>query len=429
MKKLFSAEPLSFMNLALLFAVEGALLQFTGSINGFANNLFASNLNATDAQIGLIQTVPNLAAMLLMLPLGILSDRASSSRVVPLITLLAMAAGYIVMGLVPAFGGAQMTVFFTALVFTAGGTAMYNTQWQNFFGDVMASEHRNRVLTLRNRFMFIVGIAAPLLCGVMMGAEAGAEGKRRVLQLFYFICAFIALAQAAVVSRIQVPKREKGAGGFSLRDAGRTVVMLMRHRPFLSFYIPVLFFYMTWQMDWSMWYIGQTQYLHMTETALSIYNGVFNVGQLVAVGLMSRVVRRRGNDFTLTLAALGLMTCPVTMAVSSVIPESIRSASFIVLIAVFNAPQCAVSLCLVQILLRILPEKNRGLSVSLFMLSTTLTNAFMPYLGVRLYTACGSDYRAFMIFNAVVFALRIIAYAGLVFRYRLLKRRGELETL
>ena len=59
----------------VLFAVEGALLQLFCSVNGFANNQFATGLGATDLQIGLIQTVPNVVALILLLPLGILADR------------------------------------------------------------------------------------------------------------------------------------------------------------------------------------------------------------------------------------------------------------------------------------------------------------------------------------------------------------------
>ena len=83
----------------VLFAVEGALLQLFCSVNGFANNQFATGLGATDLQIGLIQTVPNVAALILLLPLGILADRLRSSRTIPLLSLLCVAAGFVLMSM------------------------------------------------------------------------------------------------------------------------------------------------------------------------------------------------------------------------------------------------------------------------------------------------------------------------------------------
>lgn len=416
------------MNLFMLFAIEGALLQFTGSINGFGNNLFATNLGATDAQIGLVQTVPNLVAVALMLPLGILSDRARSSRTVPLFMLLLMTFGYLMMGAVPMMGTLRLPLFFVALGFTVGGPVLYGAQWQNFFGDVVQIEGRNTVLTIRNRFMFIVGIAAPILCGVLMGLCADVEGKLQVLQLFYFLCAAIALSQAAIVSRIPTPIRsaEERRGGFSLKDIGATIKTLAHRREFMGFYVPVVLFYMAWQFDWSMWYIGQVDYLELTETELSIFSGVFNIGQLVAIGILSQTVRRKGTDHTLTYAGLGLITCPVIMVLCAFLPKAVRMTSFTVLVTVLNAPQCAINLCVVQILLRVVPDKCRGLAVSLFTLTTTLTNSFMPYLGVQVYTAMGADLTALTLYNGLTLLMRIGTWALLVRRVRVLRKRGEL---
>ena len=55
----------------------------------------------------------------------------------------------------------------------------------------------------------------------------------------------------------------------------------------------------TWQLDWSMWYLGQVKYCKMSEMTLSICNGVFNIGQLAAVGMIAKVVRKKSPDFAL----------------------------------------------------------------------------------------------------------------------------------
>lgn len=411
--------------LFLLFALEGILLQFTGSINNFANPLYATNLGATDAQIALIQTIPNVLAMLLMLPLGVLSERARTSRTFPLIMLLSMAVGYVIMSLAPAAGTACMPVFFLALAFTMGGTALYNTQWQSFFGDVVAMDDRNQVLTVRNRWMFIVGIIAPLVCGVAMNAFTDTRSKLTVLQVFFVLCAAVTALQFADVSHIPTPQRPKDrAGSFTLADVGQTVRALAHSRPFLLFFIPMVLFYMSWQIDWTMWYIGQVQYLNFTEMDLSIFNGVFNVGQLIAVGVLSRVVRRRGPDYGMIFAALGLVFCPLIMTLCTYLPQPARMPVFTVLCTTLNATQCAVNLCVIQILLRVAPEKNRTLAVSLFTLTTTLTNSFMPMVGVQVYTLFGADHRGLVLSCLVSFALRTAVFALLIWRYRKIKKES-----
>ena len=112
----------------LLFAVEGVFLQYITSINGFGLNLYATNMGATDSQIGIIQMVPNIVACAALLPLGILADHLKSTKTIPLLTLLMMCAGYAFLGSVPVLGERRMDLFFVSLAFTAGALAIYNAQ-------------------------------------------------------------------------------------------------------------------------------------------------------------------------------------------------------------------------------------------------------------------------------------------------------------
>lgn len=405
----------------VLFAMEGALFQLFTSVNGFANNLFATGLGATDQQIGLIQTVPNAAALLLLLPLGILSDRMRSSRTIPLISLLCVAAGYLMMSAVPTLTALRMPLFFFALAFTVGGPVLYGAQWQTFFGDVVEPDRRNTVLTLRNRCMFLLGIVTPLASSLAM---RGPVEKTRVFQLFFLFCSVAVLAQAAIVSLIRTPERRTVTAKFSPRELGDAVKLMLHSRSFLLFFVPIVLFHMTWQMDWSMWYIGQVQYLHLTESQMTLFSGIFNIGQLIAIGIVSRSVQKRGTDRTLPFAALGLLTCPVIMMVCSTLPQIARMPVFTILVTLLNAPQCATNLCIVQILLRVAPKECRSIAVSVYTLSTTLSNCFIPFLGVQLYTALGSDYRALILFNVICFLSRLFTLSLLLWRCRFVKKEA-----
>lgn len=401
------------INPFVLFAIEGALLQMCTSINGVANNLFATALGATDLQIGLVQMIPNAVAVLLLLPLGILADRLRSSRTVPLICLIGIAAGYGLMTLVPSLGGLRIPAFFFALAFTAGGPALYNGQWQTFFGDVVPTDSRNDVLTLRNRLMMAMAILAPLTAAAVMARSTHGAGMYRV---FFALCLLAAVVQLGVISGIHTPLRQNQAVRFRMEDLVNTIRTLAASRQFLLFFGPVLFFYMSWQMDWSMWYIGQVQYLHLTEAQITVYSGLFNIGQLFAIGLLSRTVQKRGVDRTLPYAALGLVTTPLVMVLCTRLPQAARMPAFTLLMMILDAPQCAVNLCVVQILLRVVPRNCRSIAVSLYTLVITLSNCLVPYLGVRLYTALGSDYRALLLFNLAVFLVRIVSTGLLIWR-------------
>ena len=159
----------------LLFAVEGVFLQYITSINGFGLNLYATNMGATDSQIGIIQMVPNIVACAALLPLGILADHLKSTKTIPLLT----------------------------LAFTAGALAIYNAQWQAMFGAAVSLRQRNDVYAFRNQFMFVIGIFAPVICGILMGRCHTADGKLLVLRSFFYLSAVCVLLQAAAIKKFR----------------------------------------------------------------------------------------------------------------------------------------------------------------------------------------------------------------------------------
>ena len=111
------------------------------------------------------------------------------------------------------------------------------------------------------------------------------------------------------------------------------------------------------------------------------------------------------------------------MLVSGLTPQAIRPTVYLIMGAIVCVPQCASNLCLVQMLLDAIPEKNRSLIVSLNMAFVTFSNGLMPFLGVKLYTALGADYRAFMLFNSIAFVLRLTALTIFIIRYK--KHKAE----
>lgn len=419
------------MKAMLLFGVEGLLFQFVMSlsgVSGFGTNLYATNLGATDSQIGMIQLVANLTAVVLMLPAGIISDRLKNAKTVPVVLMLVMGVAYFFYGTVPALGeNLRMAFFFVFLALTAGMLVVYNTIWQAFFGDVTPLKDRNRVYGFRNRFVFLISTIAPILCGTILTAQPDSPSKLMVLRVFFYICGAVCLFCSFVLSRIpggeRSPEMLQQVPKFSLSSFGEVFRDLAHSKKFLSYFICIMFFYLGWHIDWSMWYIGQMQYVGLTEAQLSYFNAGCAILQLLTLGLFVRANEKKGVEFTFLFCILSLVLCPVTMLVSGLTPQAIRPTVYLIMGAIVCVPQCASNLCLVQMLLDAIPEKNRSLIVSLNMAFVTFSNGLMPFLGVKLYTALGADYRAFMLFNSIAFVLRLTALTIFIIRYK--KHKAE----
>lgn len=414
--------------LLLIFGIEGILYQFSQSVNNFGNNLYATNLGATDTQIGLVQTIPNVLALVLMLPCGLLSDRLRRSRTVPVACLVIMGIMYFLYGTVPVFGALRMSLYFVFLGMTVASAVLYNAQWQNFFGDVTPQQERNGVLAFRSRIMFFIGVLTPLLCGFFMSFQQTQGGKLWVLRLFYYICGVFVLLQALAIRKIPCPERTQEPGRFRpvmVVDACREA---FGSRYFRRFFITGILFYATWQMDWSMWYIEETQYAGMTETHLSIMNAVTAIAQMAAIGFFSKLIQKKSVYFTMIIVQIGYaLGVPFALfAMSPVFSAAAKPWAFIVCAIIPSALECSFNLCLVQMMLAAAPKRNRSLIISLYTMVTTLSNAVVPLVGVKLYTAMGADWGAVLGFDGILFGVRLISLAEIIWLFFVTRREGRL---
>lgn len=437
MKSIFASHPLRALfgawhdprcRLLILFGLEGLLLQYAVSLNSLANNLYATNLGATDTQIGLVQTVPNMAAVLFLIPFGLLGGRTRRSRTVPLFLLLFLGISYFGYAAVPWLSLGRMEAFFAFLGMTVGGIAIYNAQWQNFFGDAVDMPQRNGVLTVRNRCLFFTGVIVPLLCGTLMTAAPHVEEKLRVLQIFYALAGVCMLLQAFVLWRIPCPARRdeelnKKAGLAVFRQA---LGHMAHHRAFRSFFVCIMLFYFSWHFDWSLWYLAEVQYAGMNEAQLSLFQALCSVCQMIFIGFFAGLCRKKSEHYAILWACAGLWLCPVMVAGMLWIPMQARAVYFIVIGLVGNIPQCVISMCTVQMLLQVCPRANRALIISLYTLFVTLSNSLLPLLGVQVYTALGSNEHAVFWVNSIESLVRAGVFILMAVRYRRLKKAGDL---
>lgn len=437
MKSIFASHPLRALfgawhdprcRLLILFGLEGLLLQYAVSLNSLANNLYATNLGATDTQIGLVQTVPNMVAVIFLIPFGLLGGRTRRSRTVPLFLLLFLGISYFGYAAVPWLSAGRMEAFFAFLGMTVGGIGIYNAQWQNFFGDAVDMPQRNGVLTVRNRCLFFTGVIVPLLCGTLMTAAPHVEEKLRVLQVFYALAGVCMLLQAFVLWRIPCPARRdeelsKKAGLAVFRQA---LGHMAHHRAFRSFFVCIMLFYFSWHFDWSLWYLAEVQYAGMNEAQLSLFQALCSVCQMIFIGFFAGLCRKKSEHYAILWACAGLWLCPVMVAGMLWVPMQARAVYFIIIGLVGNIPQCVISMCTVQMLLQVCPRANRALIISLYTLFVTLSNSLLPLLGVQVYTALGSNEHAVFWVNSIESLARAGVFILMAVRYRRLKKAGDL---
>ena len=396
---------------AVNYAIDGLLVIGALNLAAANNNIFAQRLGAGDFHLAMLQFLPQMINLVILIPIGLFADSLKNkARLVAGAMVCSSFLFMVVAGLSFAFDQ-PLYMFLIFMALANASNMVYNISWLGFFPEVVESHKRNMVLTLRSRVSIIISLFMPIISGGILASIPSEEGKILAHQVFYAVVALMLLANAFHLRKLKAidpapPKKIR------LSEIKKAASQLRQNKPFILFAAVVLFFHISWQMDWTLYFIGQANYLYMNEFLLSLTAVGSTVGQLITLKFWSKRNQRHGVEKPLTFGILGLALCPVAIFVSTLVPLSIGPAIFlgIHVIAMLFFP--TIGLNLFQCLMPVLDEEYRSFSVSVYTCLITISNAVMPVIGVAIYRALGGNIAALRITFAIVFVMRIIA-AGL----------------
>lgn len=406
-----------------LFTYEGIMITLVNNLVGSHNNLFATRLGAGDYELGLVTILPQLVGMIVLIPGGILTDCLKNKRDMVISALLAVACIYTFIGFVPALGSYKLGAFLFLLALSSAPMTIYNVSWQAYFSDVVHPNGRNSILAVRSAMAFLIGITITLTGGALLSSVATNAEKLRLHQIFLWVAAAFLLFQIFIIRRIPA-EAAKQSKKLNLKELKGAFIDLIHNRKFLGFVGVALFFYMTWHIDWTLYFIGKTQYLGMNEAWLSYVNIGNAIIQFLTMGIWSRINSKHGVRFAIIFGSLGLALCPVGMIIATSINIENAKLIFLIINTIFNIPLATTSLNILQCLLQVIPENNKTLNISLYTTLIMLSNGIMPLVGVAIYQKLGADLRALHMIFWIIFVLRIIATGLWFLRWWVLRKEA-----
>lgn len=392
----------------LLFTIEGILITLVNNIVGFNNNLFATRLGASDYELSLVTTLPQVVGMLVLIPGGILTDRMNNKRNMVIGALSLLVAFYVAIGFVPLLGTYKLVAFLLLTAMSMGPMIIYNVSWQAYFSDVVEIEERNSILTHRTSLTFLIGIIIPFASGALLSSAATVGRKLSIHQTYLWIGAFLLLMQIFVLKQIK-SRQEHSVAGFGIRNLRVAFLELIHNKKFLGFISVALFFYMTWQLDWTLYFIGQVKYLKMNETWLSYTNIVNAIAQFLTIKFWSRLNVKHGVRFGMIFGSLGLALFPIGMIIATSTTFALGRIIFLTFHTLASLTMAVIMLNVLQCLLQVLPDNNKTLNISIYTVFITLSNAVMPMAGIMIYTHLGADLKALQTTFLIIFSMRIVA--------------------
>jgi len=416
---------------AARYALDGLFAALAVNIASNNNNLFALRLGAGDYQLSLVQFLPQIFTMLILIPGGLFAGSLHNKRRLITGALITGAIGYLFCALSPFFRftnagnepSSSIYLFIVSLALAVGAVATYNLSWQSFFPEVVDINERNYVLTRRSHMDVFISIPLPLLVGTILIHTAASRGKIIVHQSFYFFAAFI-LVLAAINYRGIKAVRPASPKRVSLFEIKKAMQNLLRNKQYMFFIAAALFFYMMWHFDWTLYFIGQANYMKMNEFQICLTTLGATTVQFLTMRFWSRVNEKHGVVLPVTFGILGLSLNPVAMIISLSLPASIAPYVFLILHAIVSIPLATTTLNMLQCLLQVADEENVSFSISVYTCLVCLSNAIMPVLGIALYRSLGGGRNGLRLCFAIFFFLRILAAGLWLFREKLQKSQN-----
>jgi MFS family permease len=203
---------------------------------------------------------------------------------------------------------------------------------------------------------------------------------------------------------------------------------LFRNKPFLYFAGVTLFFYMTWQMDWTLYFIGQSQYLRLNEFQLGLVTVGGTAAQFLTIRFWSKKNERHGVVLPMTFGILGLALCPVSMISAVSMPVSVGPYAFLLFNTLSNLAQATVLMNVYLCMLEVTDDRHRSFTFSVFSCLTCLSNAVMPVAGVALYRGLGGDLDGLRHTFWIIFILRILAAGLWLLRWKSVKHKPPAQA-
>jgi len=406
----------------LLFTLEGMLITLVNNLVGSNNNLFATRLGASDLQLSLLTTIPQLVGLTVLIPGGLLTDRMKNKRSMVMVSLSVLTVFYALIGCVPLLSANRFIAFLILFAASVGPMTIYNVSWQAYFSDMVNAKEQNRIFTYRTALTFAIGIIIPFVSGSLLAAANTNDDKIRLHQIYLWIGAALLLIQIIVLKQIKGSTKTAFAGVRTGQLKG-VFSELLHNKKFLSYVGVAIFFYVTWHVDWTLYFIGQVNYLKLNEAWLSYVNIGNAIVQFITIGFWSRLNNKYGVRFGIIFGNLGLAFCPICMIVATSLPLPQGQVVFLLMNTLANITLAAINLNIMQCLLQVVPGNNKTLYISIYTVLVTLSNAFMPLLGVVLYTKLGADLSALQLTFWIIFVARIISTGRWFLRWWRLRGR------
>ncbi|SEM55660.1 Major Facilitator Superfamily protein [Mesobacillus persicus] len=349
----------------------------TTIVLSMSNNYFAlfaiSVLGATNYQVGLISSLPQIVGMIAMvlgtILMGRLEEKKKFTSFSFLFTRIFLLGMFMVLYL-PEDYRAWVFVILVGLMNLPGSFA--NLSWQSFIGDLVPDSRRSGFFSERNRVLTIAGMITTLLIGLAL--QMFHPSNPVPYQALFILAFMFGLIEVYFLNRHIEVKKQKAIEKKKLHFGWDAY----KHKPFIYFLIAGLFFNFGWQMAWPLFNIYNINVAHATGFWISLFTVGNQIGQVMSFKWWGKMADKYSNAKMLAVCAVGMAVAPTMNILST-------NLIYLTMVNVFSGVFVAGTILLLfNQLLEVTKEDNRSSCISQYNILLAIVGFVAPQVGVFL---------------------------------------------
>ena len=345
---------------------------------------FLERLGGTAFHIALLSSLPGLGAALVLLPGAIIIGKQKSKQKLTSAFFLVSRLFILIIAFVPVFPVEYQPILFILFISLMNlPEAVAQTSVQSFLGVIFDGRVRASAITMRNKFGNIAVPVITLLTGLIIGILPNSDAERIIYYQGFYVAAFaVSLFEIGVFRRLKELPQKLPA--IAPKKIGlKTVFQISTDFRFRNFMFTTLVFQFFWQAGWPLTAIYQIKTLGANELWLAAFAVGAGIASFLSAGLWNKVIIKRGNGFTLVLAAF-LMTLNMFFFASA------PNLPVMLIVAIYSgAAVVGMNISLLNGMLEAAPSNNRIIAIAIYNTFVNISLFLSPLLANMLLELAG----------------------------------------
>jgi MFS family permease len=355
-------------------------------VNGYVGMYLLDALHASNAEMGLLNSLQSLLNLFAMLAAAVAIRRTKSKKVFCAVATTISRSFYVWIAIVPLLPFSQAALWVVWLVAIGRMPQSFgDLSWQAMIGDIIPAERRSAFFSERNRVTTLVGLVGTLVCGLLL--EQFDKNAVFPYQAVFLSTAVFAFFEVYLLLRHDESQHPNGIPQTVTTDT-RVTVRQKLHRFFqdrkaIRAMLAMLLFNFGWQLSWPLFNIFQISVAHASALWLGLFQVANSATQILTFKWWGNMAEKYGNAKMLAVAAIGMATAPILTVLST-------NMWYLFVLNLFTGiPLAGTLLLLFNYLLEVSPEDERTSYIANYNVALSVVGAVAPEVGIWLLESIG----------------------------------------